>query len=116
MVTYSLFPRINPAEDQREPDDPVLVAKATPHPAFVPFKEQVFLSYGKEIEPALRNMESQMYSPEVLQNEMDDFEEVRSEYYKMNDRVERIMFLHNHLHKSQMVRYLFDDPKTLLTR
>ncbi|KAJ1508271.1 Hyaluronan and proteoglycan link protein 1, partial [Coelomomyces lativittatus] len=49
MIMYSLFPRINPGEDQLDPDTGVLNIQSTPHPSYIPFKEKVYLSYGKEL-------------------------------------------------------------------
>jgi hypothetical protein len=49
MVSYSLFPRINPPKGQMESEDGVIAVKAVAHPSFIPFKEHVHLSYGKDI-------------------------------------------------------------------
>ncbi|KAJ3188106.1 hypothetical protein HK101_009200 [Irineochytrium annulatum] len=100
LVQYSLLPRIVPPRSQREPDEAVMVACATPHPKFIPFRERVYLSYGKEIQDALEEARDQCYRPNTFVKEMSKFETVRDEYFAMPDRVARLMFLRNHLTKS----------------
>ncbi|KAJ3415178.1 hypothetical protein HDV05_005458 [Chytridiales sp. JEL 0842] len=97
LVQYSLLPRVIPRRDQREPDEAVSVVCATPHPKYIPFKEPVYLSYGKEIKDALEEARDEMFLPTSFMKEMDKFEEIRDEYFSTNDRVERLMFLRNYL-------------------
>ncbi|KAJ3071431.1 hypothetical protein HK102_006445, partial [Quaeritorhiza haematococci] len=102
MIQYSLFPTINPPQEQCEPEENVLAVQATPHPSFIPFREPVYIAYGKEISPALRRMqEEMMYKPDILVAEMSKgFTDVIDQYYSMNDRGSRLLFLHNYLQKS----------------
>jgi hypothetical protein len=79
LVQYSLLPRVIPRRDQREPDEAVTVVCATPHPKYIPFKEPVYLSYGKEIKEALEEAREEMFLPTSFMKEMDRFEEIRDE-------------------------------------
>lgn len=109
MLTYSLFPRITPREDEQEPEDPILIVKAKPHPKFLPIKEPAYLSYGKEIQSTLKTLESSIYSPDALMKHLDmgHLESVRDRYFGVQDRVERLMMLHEHLKKRNSVRYIY---------
>ncbi|KAI8622253.1 hypothetical protein BC830DRAFT_1076571 [Chytriomyces sp. MP71] len=89
IVTYSLFPRVIPRRDQREPEDPVMVVCATPHPRFIHFKEKVYLSYGREIREQLEEVAETMYRPDMLEQEMSDFEQVRDEVGNFFPRIHR---------------------------
>ncbi|KAJ3107645.1 hypothetical protein HDU97_003639 [Phlyctochytrium planicorne] len=97
QVQYSLFPRILPPRDQREPDEAVMVVCATPHPKFIPFKEPAYLSYGKDIRDALEEASDLQYKPTAFVKEMSPFEKVRDQYYAISDRVSRLTFLRNYL-------------------
>ncbi|KAJ3096255.1 hypothetical protein HDU96_000834 [Phlyctochytrium bullatum] len=77
QVQYSLFPRIIPPRDQREPDEAVMVVCATPHPKFIPFKEEVYLSYGKDIQGALEEAQDLTYNPSAFVKEMSPFDKIR---------------------------------------
>ncbi|KAJ3197345.1 hypothetical protein HDU67_003750, partial [Dinochytrium kinnereticum] len=79
QVQYSLLPRILPPRDQREPEDAVMVVCATPHPKFIPFKEEVHLSYGKEIKEALEEAAELSYKPSAFVKEMSNFEQARDQ-------------------------------------
>lgn len=63
VVQYSLFPRISPSAEHCEENDVVLRIQALPHPQFIPFKEEVFLSYGKNLEETLKELSGQLYRP-----------------------------------------------------
>ncbi|KAI9341476.1 hypothetical protein BDR26DRAFT_918418 [Obelidium mucronatum] len=97
IITYSLFPRVIPTRTKREPDHPVMVVCATPHPRFIPFKERVYLSYGKEIKEVLEEASDQMYQPALFEKEMSDFDLIRDEYYSTTNRFARLTFLRNYL-------------------
>ena len=78
-MQYSLLPRVTPRRDQREPNEAVQVVTATPHPSFIPFKEKVYLSYGKEIKDALEEAEEDEYKPVDYMKEMSKFDKVREQ-------------------------------------
>ena len=80
-MQYSLLPRVIPRRNQREPDEAVMVVCATPHPSFLPIKEPVYLSYGKDIKNDLEEVRKQMYYPDAFIKELDKFEELRDEVY-----------------------------------
>ncbi|KAI8834674.1 hypothetical protein BC829DRAFT_69960 [Chytridium lagenaria] len=84
VVQYSLLPRIIPPRDQREPDEAVMVVCATPHPKFIPFKEVVHLSYGKEIKEVLEEASEHAYKPSALVKEMGSFEKIRDTVGSLN--------------------------------
>ncbi|KAJ3312701.1 hypothetical protein HDU76_002828 [Blyttiomyces sp. JEL0837] len=100
QVQYSLLPRVTPRRDQREPNEVVMVVCATPHPNYIPFKEPMYLSYGKEIQEVLEEARDQTYTPVAFKREMSKFQNVRDEYFSTPDRVARLMFLRNYLKSS----------------
>ncbi|KAJ1563212.1 hypothetical protein HK405_004697 [Cladochytrium tenue] len=89
-VQYSVFPRLTPRREQREQDDPVLVVCAVPHPPFVPFTEEVYLSYGKDIRSVLEDAKEAAYQPEVLQNALSSIESIRDEVGAVYSTVARV--------------------------
>nr|KAJ3419775.1 Hyaluronan and proteoglycan link protein 1 [Polyrhizophydium stewartii] len=76
-IQYSLMPRINPAQDLCEPEEPVLAVQAVPHPGFIPFRNKVHLSYGKDIQNELEEISRTMYRPEILMQDFEAMEHVR---------------------------------------
>ncbi|KAI9137033.1 hypothetical protein BKA69DRAFT_1100874 [Paraphysoderma sedebokerense] len=96
LLSYSLFPRITPPQDQMESDGTVLIVKALPHPSYIPFKNKVHLSYGKEIGDLKAILERQ-YAPEFFGKDLKKLEATRDQYFSMNDRVSRLMFLHKRI-------------------
>ncbi|KAJ3375953.1 Hyaluronan and proteoglycan link protein 1 [Allomyces arbusculus] len=101
MITYSLFPRINPPEDQMESVDGVMAVKAVPHPSYIPFTEKVYLSYGKELGD-LKGMSDKQYVPDFVARDLSHLKAIRDQYVAMTDRVARILFLHKHLTSSNL--------------
>ncbi|KNE59415.1 hypothetical protein, variant [Allomyces macrogynus ATCC 38327] len=101
MITYSLFPRINPPEDQMESVDGVMAVKAVPHPSYIPFTEKVYLSYGKELGD-LKGMSDKQYVPDFVARDLSHLKAIRDQYFAMTDRVARILFLHKHLTSSNL--------------
>ncbi|KAJ3031777.1 UNVERIFIED_CONTAM: Hyaluronan and proteoglycan link protein 1 [Siphonaria sp. JEL0065] len=97
IITYSLFPRVIPSRGKCEPDNPVMVVTATPHPPIIPFKECVFLSYGREIRETLEEAADTMYEPTLFEKEMGEFDLIRDEYYSTTNRFARLTFLRNYL-------------------
>ncbi|KAI9151098.1 hypothetical protein H9P43_009713 [Blastocladiella emersonii ATCC 22665] len=96
MVAYSLFPRINPPASQMESEDGVMAVKAVPHPPYIPFREKVLLSYGKELGD-LSGLSDRQYAPDLVARKLDHLVALRDQYAGMNDRVARIMFLQHYL-------------------
>lgn len=84
QIQYSLLPRINPPPDQCDQQEPVLISQAVPHPSFIPFKDKAYLSYGKDVIKDLEELESHLYHPTLLKNELKDLSEIRAEYFSCN--------------------------------
>ncbi|KAJ3292885.1 hypothetical protein HDU79_000983, partial [Rhizoclosmatium sp. JEL0117] len=103
IITYSLFPRVIPSREKREPEHQVMVVCANPHPSYINFKERVYLSYGKEIKEVLEDMADEMYQPVLFEKEMGANDEIRNEYFSTTDRFARLTFLRNYLKGSTNV-------------
>ncbi|KNE61088.1 hypothetical protein AMAG_06843 [Allomyces macrogynus ATCC 38327] len=92
MITYSLFQRINPPEDQMESVDGVMAVKAVPHPSYSPFTEKVYLSYGKELGD-FKGMPDKQYVPDFVARDLSHLKAICDQYFAMTDRVASLFLL-----------------------
>ena len=53
LIAYSLFPRLNPDEDEVNQHGYIIKSQAIPHPNFIPFEKRVYLSYGDDLKKEL---------------------------------------------------------------
>ncbi len=56
LISFSLFPRLNPPKDEVYQNGYVIRTQAVPHPNFIPFEKKVYLSYGAEVRKQLEQL------------------------------------------------------------
>eukprot|EP00741_Cyanophora_paradoxa_P009336 tig00000144_g9044.t1 len=95
-VAHSLFPRVDPPEDRREPQRLTMTPKAVRHPAFIPFAQRVVLGYGASLAAILNREEDDEKEREdfaLLRASMGRLESLRAQYTALSSRHERLAFL-----------------------
>ncbi|EPZ32035.1 hypothetical protein O9G_004865 [Rozella allomycis CSF55] len=112
-VRFCLFPRLIPHPEETEPDTCVIITKAVPHPHFIPFKNKVKLSYGKE----LNNKEiDETQNPVKVQGNFVErlrskVEYIRDRYYSFPDRTKRIAFIKSYFNEATKVMARYHDKE-----
>jgi hypothetical protein len=98
-----LFPRINPLKENCDPDSIVLHTQAVVHPNFIPFRDRVYLSHGKDLVKQLEQLHETLPPRNQFLSTLEQTEKIREKYYDISDRSSRLLYLHNLLQKSQYV-------------
>eukprot|EP00002_Diphylleia_rotans_P010199 TRINITY_DN2059_c0_g1_i11.p1 TRINITY_DN2059_c0_g1~~TRINITY_DN2059_c0_g1_i11.p1 ORF type:complete len:324 (-),score=69.41 TRINITY_DN2059_c0_g1_i11:485-1456(-) len=92
FLALSLFPRIEPPEDRIETDRITMTPKVMPHPVFLDFNKKAVLGYGTLV----AGIEDENRQPrfEKLRHATKRYHELREHYSGINDRMDKLLFLH----------------------
>ena len=77
LISYSLFPRLNPPEEEVFQNGYVIRTEAIPHPSFIPFGQKVYLSYGAEVKKKLEQLSKNIEARTSFESGMKKTEMIR---------------------------------------